>query len=104
MKVKPILGLVLASSLLISCGKTSEDKARNTIEEVIEVSENSNSEFDYTVEQFADIKVLRYKIHGFDALTLKEQKLVYYLTQAGLAGRDIMWDQNYRHNLSIRKA
>ena len=104
MKVRPILGLVLASSLLISCGKTSEDKARNTIEEVIEVSENSNSEFDYTVEQFADIKVLRYKIHGFDALTLKEQKLVYYLTQAGLAGRDIMWDQNYRHNLSIRKA
>lgn len=104
MKVKPILGLVLASSLLISCGKTSEDKARNTIEDVIEISENSNSEFDYTVEQFADIKVLRYKIHGFDALTLKEQKLVYYLTQAGLAGRDIMWDQNYRHNLSIRKA
>jgi dipeptidyl-peptidase-3 len=104
MKVKPILGLVLASSLLISCGKTSEDKARNAIEDVIEISENSNSEFDYTVEQFADIKVLRYKIHGFDALTLKEQKLVYYLTQAGLAGRDIMWDQNYRHNLSIRKA
>ena len=104
MKVKPILGLVLASSLLISCGKTSEDKARNAIEDAIEISENSNSEFEYTVEQFADIKVLRYKIHGFDALTLKEQKLVYYLTQAGLAGRDIMWDQNYRHNLSIRKA
>ncbi len=104
MKIKPILGLVLASSLLISCGKTSEDKARNAIEEVVEVAQNNNAEFDYTVEQFADIKVLRYKIHGFDELTLKEQKLVYYLTQAGLAGRDIMWDQNYRHNLSIRKA
>ncbi|MCB0400056.1 MAG: dihydrofolate reductase, partial [Winogradskyella sp.] len=52
----------------------------------------------------ADIKILRYQIPGWDNLTLKEQKLVYYLTQAGLAGRDIMWDQNYRHNLKIRKA
>ncbi|MGC1633028.1 MAG: dihydrofolate reductase, partial [Gelidibacter sp.] len=55
-------------------------------------------------EQFADIKILRYQIPGWENLTLKEQKLVYYLTQAGLAGRDIMWDQNYRHNLEIRKA
>ena len=56
------------------------------------------------VEQFADLKILRYQIPGWDNLTLKEQKLVYYLTQAGLAGRDIMWDQNYRHNLKIRAA
>ena len=53
---------------------------------------------------FADIRVLRYQIPGFDELTLKEKKLVYYITQAGLAGRDIMWDQNYRHNLEIRRA
>jgi len=50
------------------------------------------------------IKVLRYQIPGWENLSLKEQKLVYYLTQAGLSGRDIMWDQNYRHNLTIRKA
>jgi dipeptidyl-peptidase-3 len=104
MRIKPILGLVLASSLVISCGKTNDTTSEKTTEEVIEVAQNSETEFDYNVEQFADIKVLRYQIHGFDALTLKEQKLVYYLTQAGLAGRDIMWDQNYRHNLSIRKA
>ncbi|WP_394366117.1 dipeptidyl-peptidase 3 family protein [Winogradskyella endarachnes] len=61
-------------------------------------------EFSFNVEEFADIKVLRYQIPGWENLTLKEQKLVYYLTQAGLAGRDIMWDQNYRHNLTIRKA
>jgi dipeptidyl-peptidase-3 len=64
---------------------------------------NGNNEFNHFVAQFADIKVLRYKIPGFEELTLKEKKLVYYLTQAGLAGRDIMWDQNYRHNLKIRK-
>jgi dipeptidyl-peptidase-3 len=56
------------------------------------------------VEQFADLKVLRYQIPGWENLTLKEQKLVYYLTKAGLSGRDIMWDQNYRHNLTIRTA
>ncbi|MNP96849.1 Peptidase family M49 [compost metagenome] len=60
--------------------------------------------FDYVVEQFADIKVLRYQIPGWENLTLKEQALVYYLTQAGTSGRDIMWDQNYKHNLKIRKA
>lgn len=60
--------------------------------------------FDYVVEQFADIKVLRYQIPGWENLTLKEQRLVYYLTQAGTSGRDIMWDQNYKYNLKIRKA
>lgn len=63
-----------------------------------------DSEFDYNVEEFADIKILRYQIPGWENLSLKEQKLVYYLVQAGLAGRDIMWDQNYRHNLAIRGA
>jgi len=104
MNIKPILGLVLASTLVISCGKTKEDTTKTKDKEVTEVKKSTATDFDYNVEQFADIKVLRYKIPGFDALTLKEQKLVYYLTQAGLAGRDIMWDQNYRHNLTIRKA
>ena len=101
MNFKIILGLTIVSTLIFSCAKTNEnDKLTvNT-----ELTKSTITDFDYIVEQFADIKVLRYQIHGFDALTLKEQKLVYYLTQAGLSGRDIMWDQNYRHNLTIRKA
>ena len=63
-----------------------------------------NSAFEYVVEQFADIKVLRYQIPGWENLSLKEQKLVYYLTQAGTSGRDIIWDQHYKYNLTIRKA
>lgn len=66
--------------------------------------EVEKSNFDFFAEQFEDIKVLRYQVPGFDELTLKQKKLVYYLTEAGLAGRDIMYDQNYRHNLSIRRA
>ena len=60
--------------------------------------------FNFFAEKFADIQVLRYQIPGFDELSLNQKKLVYYLTEAGLAGRDIMYDQNYRHNLSIRRA
>lgn len=99
MKTKYFMSLLLATMFVFSCAdekKTSE----NVEEKKVEKSEN----FDYNVEQFADIKVLRYQIPGWENLTLKEQKLVYYLTQAGLSGRDIIWDQNYRHNLTIRKA
>ncbi|WP_281240138.1 dipeptidyl-peptidase 3 family protein [Flavobacterium praedii] len=65
---------------------------------------NESVPFDFFVEQFSDIKVLRYQIPGWENLTLKEQELVYYLTQAGNSGRDIMWDQHYKYNLKIRKA
>jgi dipeptidyl-peptidase-3 len=93
MKLKQIICAFSVAILLASCSSEKKD------EKVKEVTE-----FNHFVEQFADIKVLRYKIPGFEELTLKEKKLVYYLTQAGLSGRDIMWDQNYRYNLSIRKA
>jgi dipeptidyl-peptidase-3 len=62
----------------------------------------STSDFEYMTEQFADLKIVRYKIPAWDELSLNNKKLAYYLTQAGLAGRDIMYDQNYRHNLKIR--
>ncbi|MEO5789276.1 MAG: dipeptidyl-peptidase 3 family protein [Gelidibacter sp.] len=102
MNLKTIFGIALAMSLAFSCkneSKTNNDSTSDTVE-----TKKDAAAFDYTVEQFADIKILRYQIPGWENLTLKEQKLVYYLTQAGLAGRDIMWDQNYRHNLEIRKA
>ena len=94
MKTKYLIGLVLSSVVFFSC--MDQKKSENTV--------NKANNFSYNVEQFADIKVLRYQIPGWENLTLKEQKLVYYLTKAGLSGRDIIWDQNYRHNLTIRKA
>ena len=98
MKLKSILSIVFATSLLFACGN---DNVKNNPETAQAKKETT---FNYNVEQFADVKILRYQIPGWKNLTLKEQKLVYYLTQAGLAGRDIIWDQNYRHNLTIRKA
>jgi dipeptidyl-peptidase-3 len=55
------------------------------------------------VDRFADIQVLRYEVPGFDGLSLQEKKLTYYLSQAALSGRDIIYDQNYEHNLRIRR-
>lgn len=60
--------------------------------------------FTYTSEQFADIGILRYNIPGWDKLSLNQKIFVYYLTEAGYAGRDMIWDQNYRYNLEIRNA
>lgn len=59
--------------------------------------------FKYTDEQFADIQMLRYRVDGFDQLTLKEKTFIYYLSEAALQGRDILFDQNGRYNLRIRR-
>ena len=58
--------------------------------------------FDYTVEQFADLQILRYRVPGFENLSLQQKELVYYLTEAALQGRDILFDQNGKYNLRIR--
>jgi len=59
--------------------------------------------FKYFVEQFDDIRILKYRLPGFEELTLQQKEYLYYLSQATLAGRDIFWDQNFRYNLLIRK-
>ncbi|MFL1895969.1 dipeptidyl-peptidase 3 family protein [Aquimarina sp. 2-A2] len=100
MKLSKFIILLAFIGLAISC-KNDSKEVNNSGKTSETVSEDK---FDYVVEQFADLKILRYQIPGWENLSLKEQKLVYYLTQAGLSGRDIMWDQNYRHNLTIRKA
>ncbi|TYB79939.1 dihydrofolate reductase [Bizionia myxarmorum] len=94
------MGLAIMAPFLYSCNNDKSEPKADPAETETKVV----ADFDHNVEQFADIKILRYQIPGWDNLTLKEQKLVYYLGQAGLAGRDISWDQNYRHNLTIRKA
>ena len=98
MNFKYFLSVLLLSGMLFSCqGKMEDPASENT-------SDEAKAEFEFLSEQFADIKILRYQIPGFDELSLQQKKYVYYLTQAGLSGRDIMYDQNYRHNLKIRRA
>tara|TARA_B100001146_G_scaffold225247_1_gene248711 strand:- start:26630 stop:28738 length:2109 start_codon:yes stop_codon:yes gene_type:complete len=89
----------LCAVLLFSCDNDKKEAAPAEVAQ----AEDSDS-FEFQIDQFADVKILRYQIPGWEDLSLDKQQLVYYLTQAGLEGRDIMWDQNYRHNLKIRKA
>ena len=101
--MKPIYKFIFiffaCAQLFFSCNTESTLSSSDDL--YIEVDVEN---FPYMVEQFADLKILRYQLPGWESLSLDEQKLVYYLTQAGLSGRDIMWDQNYRHNLTIRQA
>ena len=90
MKKQILLAAVAVSSLFSACGSASKEPA---------VTEK----FDYTVEQFADLQILRYRVPGFETLSLDQKKLVYYLTEAALQGRDILFDQNGKYNLVIRK-
>ena len=102
MKFKAIYCLGFAALLTVSCGQDQQSTKNESGDDP--AFAKAEIVFNEPVDQFADIKILRYQIPGFEDLTLKEQKLVYYMTQAGLAGRDMMWAQNYRHNLAIRTA
>lgn len=96
--MKKIKIAILALPLLfaISC----KDKVSSSHSAMID----SLKQVQFETEQFADIQVLHYEVPGWNKLTLKEKKLVYYLAQAGYSGRDIYWDQNYKYNLKIRAA
>lgn len=82
--------MAAATTLLMACGG-----AKTTTAEA--------DKFDYTVEQFADLQILRYQVPGFEDLSLQQKELIYYLTQASLEGRDILFDQNGKYNLTIRR-
>ena len=66
-------------------------------------AETAAEEFQWQVDKFADLKILRYQVPGFEELPLAQKELIYYLSEAALCGRDIIFDQNYKHNLIIRK-
>ena len=87
---KQLISVMVAASLLTACGGAPKTTAKA-------------EKFDYTVEQFADLQILRYRVPEFENLSLKQKELVYYLTEAALQGRDILFDQNGKYNLRIRR-
>ena len=96
--MRKFLYVFLAMPLFVACGGNNDDYVATKADSV------AVDTFKWEAEQFADVRVLRYQIPGWEQLTLQQKQLCYYLNMAGLAGRDIMWDQNYRHNLKIRRA
>lgn len=67
------------------------------------LSVTNDNGFDYVVDRFADLEILKYQVPGFESLTLKQKQLLYHLSEAALMGRDILFDQNCRYNLPIRR-
>ncbi|MBA5245618.1 dihydrofolate reductase [Marnyiella aurantia] len=90
--------LALAATLVLSCTAQQNAAAESAPQE------QSTPKGQNSIDRFADIEVLRYDVPSWNDLTLKEKEYVYYLSQAGYAGRDIIWDQNYKNNLTIRRA
>ena len=79
--------------LLSACGNKQEQVAKTP----------SIEDFNYVVDKFADIEILRYRVPEFEDLSLKEKELIYYLSEAALIGRDILYDQNNKYNLAVRR-
>ena len=78
--------MLTAATMATSCGPAKE----------------TADDFSYNDERFADLQMLRYRVDGFEQLSLRQKTLIYYLSEAALSGRDILWDQNGRYNLQIR--
>ena len=102
-----ILGLVFI--FITSCSNETQVNNNSKTEfdpavEKLDATITGEDGFVYKTEEFADVKILRYKIAGWDQLTEDQKKLCYYLYQAGLSGRDIIYDQNNKYNLRVRRA
>ncbi|MFH1004310.1 MAG: dihydrofolate reductase [Bacteroidota bacterium] len=91
---------IIASAFLFSCGNNGEKKNEQSKQDSSAVVSDT---FTYQTDKFADLRILRFQIPGFENLSLSQKEFLYYLSEATLAGKDIIWDQNYKYNLTIRK-
>lgn len=95
---------IAAGILLTACKSNQNDyNSEMATVQTDTVKKENPEDFQYAVEQFADLRILRYHVPGFEQLTTQQKELLYYLSEAALCGRDIMWDQNFKYNLTIRK-
>ena len=92
--MKKLFLIAMTAAVFASCGKKQETTNLYTPDP---------ETFDYVVDAFADMQVMRYRVTGIETLTLQQQELLYYLSEAALCGRDIMWDQNGKDHLQIRR-
>ncbi len=98
MRKNSFVWILAVSSLLIGCGGNTETEV---IEEVDSTA--AADKFEYLAEQFADLRILRYRVPGFEELDLQTKELLYYLYEAANAGKEITYDQNYKHNLCVKR-
>jgi dipeptidyl-peptidase-3 len=98
MKKTVLIAMTGLSMLCAGCGGTQKTSQNETA-----LTDSVPADFKYEVDAFADLEVLRYYVPGFNSLTLQQKELVYYLSMAAIEGRDILYDQNNKYNLAIRR-
>jgi dipeptidyl-peptidase-3 len=114
MRLRLLASLIVTTTVLYGCGGNTDEAASAASSaasadvapaapESAPPAAAADDGFQYEADRFADIRVLRYRIDGFEQLSLQQKKLLYFLAQAGMSGRDIIYDQHYRHNLRIRR-
>lgn len=91
--MKKLFFIAMTVALFASCGK----------KQTTNLYTPNAEEFDFAVDAFADMQIMRYRVTGIESLTLQQQELLYYLSEAALCGRDIIWDQNGKDHLQIRR-
>ncbi|MDD3356856.1 MAG: dihydrofolate reductase [Dysgonamonadaceae bacterium] len=96
--MKKIIFMLSSFLLLAACTNSNKTETGDTLSQ-----NDMDSNFEYTVDKFADIEILRYQVHGFNNLSLQQKELIYYLSEAALEGRDILYDQHNKYNLTIRR-
>jgi dipeptidyl-peptidase III len=99
MKINKFILTVIASSSLVLTSYAQKNQKKTAPK----TNKQMDKKFEVECDNFADLQVLRYEIEGFNELTPKQKELAYYLFEAANAGRDIIYDQKYKHNLTIRK-
>lgn len=99
MNIKQFL-LVGASSLMIASGCSNDKQPK---QDMTKRAEADTMPFEVDAERFADLQMLRYQVKGFEELSAQQKELAYYLYEAAMCGRDIIYDQKYKYNLTIRK-
>lgn len=102
MKKTVLIAMTGLSMLFAGCGNTQKPSGEKT-DANNTLSDTVPADFKYEVDAFADLQILRYYVPGFNNLTLQQKELVYYLSMAALEGRDILYDQNNKYNLAIRR-
>ena len=96
--MKKTRSILIATTMILSL--TSLNSCRQKVEEPAPATEQAS----WVIDKFDDIKVLRYEVPGFEKLPLQQKMLIYYLAQATKCGRDILFDQNFKYNLTVRRA
>ncbi len=96
--MKKLIFMLTTILLLAACTNSKKNESTQS-----SANDEIDANFEYKVDRFADIEILRYPVQGFNALSLQEKELIYYLSQAALEGRDILWDQHNKYNLTIRR-